>query len=558
MMNNLIQRIKDNVKNIVEIRKLAQVKQISFDEARIMYNGGKNDIDFSDAKMINEVAKKYKVPYCVIQSMVLENGWSGNDIMLSDVHRRIYLDYVKSNNAEINEIGSWYDYVLKLHILVSYGIPIEAANKLIRFKIDLYAKIHKVSKKISTLVNVYDMPKEGAFKYCEVLDFHKNNKLDIFSKALNLRRYICMSDEFKKEIVNGILISSKTTEGLDRLRTVVNKAFKEGNDEYTNALREQADLNSLFVTDFCFRDRSCYFNFVHLIYMDNNKKTIDDELSTFYHETSHFLDDVGSSSYGVLYSETEEKVREIFEKIRVYITNSSIESIITNNKIPLCIRNFISKFNSEFDVSLNIKGFNLGFFSSIMIKKYIHNKELNMKWREEVDTEFCNYSEKYREAFFRQKLSQEAKKYKILINSVMDIYDGLSKGNLRSHFGISGHGKKYYSIKDNDLIEFIANIGSIYNYDGLDLLKYEFGPELSVEMIQIYKDMIKKGIVDDDINSKFVSNDGYVQIGDIKKATDNGNNIEKINFLKNLRSHLVGLKNSDELKDVDKEIKRSR
>ena len=89
----------------------------------------------------------------------------------------------------------------------------------------------------------------------------------------------------------------------------------------------------------------------------------------------------------------------------------------------------------------------------------------------------------------QQKRLYERKKYKVLSNSLMDILDGITKGKLYS-FGISGHGKEYYSSQTNQLVEFIANIGVIYNQDGTDFLNFELGEEITTEIMNMYRNFI--------------------------------------------------------------------
>ena len=55
-----------------------------------------------------------------------------------------------------------------------------------------------------------------------------------------------------------------------------------------------------------------------------------------------------------------------------------------------------------------------------------------------------------------------------------------------------GHGIEYYERKGLDLIEFMAEIGAFFNNDCMDVLIYEFGKEITKELMDIYNEMLEK------------------------------------------------------------------
>ena len=122
---------------------------------------------------------------------------------------------------------------------------------------------------------------------------------------------------------------------------------------------------------------------------------------------------------------------------------------------------------------------------------YVNNEELREKWKKEIDNKYLYDSKSDRELYFEQKIYYEKQKYTRLISCVQDIYDGLTNGKAYDWFNLSGHGKKYYSEKENGVTEFLAEIGEIYNADGIDVLEYELGKDLTREIIKIYKEFLQ-------------------------------------------------------------------
>ncbi len=55
-----------------------------------------------------------------------------------------------------------------------------------------------------------------------------------------------------------------------------------------------------------------------------------------------------------------------------------------------------------------------------------------------------------------------------------------------------GHDREYYERKGLDLIEFMAEIGVFFNNDCMDVLIYEFGEEITKELMDIYREMLEK------------------------------------------------------------------
>ena len=560
MENNLLKEFIKNINKIKSITKIAQKEKIDFKTAKIMFNDGNNDIELSTAQKIKELTDKYKIPSNIIQRVILDN----NDSNIEEYH--IYYEIYNTNdiinqNEEIKKIGNSYSYIKKIHELIKYCISIEDADKTIQIKINAYSNLHKLSKLVATLKVAYDFEKEGAIKYAEILDFfEKENRPLGDTRASNLREYLWSSNTFKKKKINGMTIISKTEEGLQKLENIVNESMEKGNEEYRQLLEEESEKESLLITDYSYSTISCQYTSVGMIYLQTNEGNISDLTNVFFHETSHFLDNVNRFDDENHYSEAEPKVREIFEKIRTEINNTPIELIINNQNIPLSIRKIIQDVSSKTNMGIYTKG--IKYFISSNSKsanEFINDARLNQKWKDEIEKKYALYSRDDRNLFYRQKLNYEKQKYITLISDIYDIYDGLSKGNLHSYFGIDGHGKEYYSIKNKDIIEFIANIGAIYNSGGKDILEFEFGPELTNEIIQIYKETIKNKKANSDETSAKIE---YTIVTKDELIKDLESNKEqqiskKISILKNIKEYIKNLSvNSEKITPKDDLKKR--
>ena len=79
-----------------------------------------------------------------------------------------------------------------------------------------------------------------------------------------------------------------------------------------------------------------------------------------------------------------------------------------------------------------------------------------------------------------------------LMRRIFDIYDAIAKGQLYDDYGLPGHGREYYETEGLDVNEFIAHIGIFFNNDCMDVLIYEFGEEITKELMDIYKEMLER------------------------------------------------------------------
>lgn len=557
MGNNILKEITKNINNIIEIRKLAQEKQVDFKTAKILFNDGKKDIDIDTAKKIKEIADKYKISSNIIQSIILDDNKL--DVEEFDIYDKIYDSNIIIQNEELKKIGIKYNYINEIQKLLKYGLSIEDADKLIQIKINAYAKIHHISKTAATLKIAYKFDKKEAQNYEEILDFfQKEGRNPDYILSENLREYLYSSDIFKKKEVNGIMIASKTEEGLSKLENIINEAFQKGKEDYIKELETASNKERLIISDYGYGARSCYYPTSALIHIKTNEKEL---LDTFFHETSHFLDKVNSYDKDKAFSKMEPKVREIFEKIKTEVNNNSVNSIINNKNIPLSIRKIIQKVSSKIDIGIYSKGIKallpkielgedgIKYISpeNKLANEYIKDERLNQKWKDEIEKKYSSYTKEDKELFYRQKLNYEKQKYLTLIGDIFDIYDGISKGNLQTYFLTTGHGKSYYSEENNDLLEFVAEIGAIYNSDGEDVLEFEFGKELTTEIINIYKEMIK--------NKKENNTENIIQTTEVINENTNSQEINneisastnkrKIAILRNIKKHLSSLSTNE-------------
>lgn len=473
------------------IRRIADTYRISFKEAKFIYPYIINNQDESvikNARLIYRIMEEYKIPEYIANEIT----WIDNEYnVLFDIYYTIN-KFVK--NKEYKELGIGISYAEKLYPYLRNGISLDKAEEIIELKNKVLSIIINKPIELVRIMTIFNIKKNLAQTILDVCKHSRDNSQGLLGNYNQMiRSYLLYSKDLKTDFANGILIKSKTDNGLYNLKRMIDNAFNKGDIDFTEKLYNEAIKNQLVITDICFDNlKISNFNsnglFIYIgendVYDYNNEETI-------YHEATHFLDYINGSE-DEFYSVYTEKIVDIYEQIKKELNNSTVNSIVNNEFIP----NFIKR-----EIKNNPDGFNLGMISTIMKHKfsqnkkngldYVNNEELQRKWKKEIDDKH-RYESKYdRELYFEQKIYYEKQRYTRLIICIQDIYDGLTNGKAHDWFNLGGHGRKYYSFKENGIIEFIAEIGELYNADGIDLLEYELGKELTKKIINIYKDFLE-------------------------------------------------------------------
>ena len=384
-----------------------------------------------------------------------------NNLSWGEIYRRISKYANRKNVNELADyISSDYYYGKEIYNMMKKGFSLDLAIKIFDAKVKLKMKNSKLSELAST---------------ANLLFFENNRQSLLFEKEflnkraikkdpiLTIRNGLLFSGEYHTKKLKGITLMSETKEGIKKLEILVNYIYETGNAQYLNKLSLEALANDLIIGDFTLHDNvKSYYSSLYTYIALPEDKTLKNKADDFYHETTHFLDNLkGKEPFKYddsFFSSTDSTIKDILNEIKSRV-----------NVFP--------------------RGLSLTYLTYFKTNEYINDPILNKKWLEQIKKENWYASSEDIELYMQQKRLYERKKYKILINSLLDIYDGLSNG-LLYEFGSAGHGKKYYSDSEAMFKEFIADIGSIYNLDGIDILNHEFGPELTSKIIKIYESFI--------------------------------------------------------------------
>ena len=455
---NSISIIKQNVFNYQKIKQMAISENISYPLAKIMYNNGQKKIDKETAEKILQVVEKEHIPLSLIADLNMVNiNLNKSEFELCYIYDKIS-DY--ANKSIINELSDYvfskYNYGKQIYELIIKGYNIDDSIKILDEKVKLEMEITGLSELAAWSKLLYLNTDLAAREFEKA---YRDNEAIKYEPLLTVKsRIMTESNEYKKTVINGITLMSKTEEGLHNLEEVVNDAYRQGKDLYLENLSKNAKEYELFITDFIISGNrlvSYYNTNYHYIFLADNDS---DKIGTFFHETSHFLDHVLG--------------REETNQVKYYSDDNTLifkTLDIIRNKINIVPR-----------------GISLSWLKTLNEIKYINNKELNEKWLLEIKQSKPYLSEEDLKYFLHQKKMYERKKYRFFSSCLQDIYDGLTKGKLHDFGMTNGHGMGYYSNANNVNKEFVAEIGTIYNYDGRDFLNYELGEELATRIINMY------------------------------------------------------------------------
>lgn len=491
MINNTLSFISKNVSIYKFIMEFAVENKISYFQAKQIYEKRYSE----KYQTIRDLAYEYSVPYDLIISMVEDDGLNYEDINLDTIYQKIYDDYLK-DNKDMQLIKDYYYYVEEIlneyRKSFSYKSIPEIISK-IQKRIEAYAKKNKVSTAVATLSLYYtekDLAQAKRMKHF-LLYNQKNNIESSHDIKEDFIKYLNNSTEVKRATLHGITLVSSTEEGLNRLIETIKKVFLYGEESFLKQLEQQSKIHHLIVTDTHYDDDGAYYDGDIIIFISpefNNKKIVD----AFFHESSHFLDrQIGGPDY---YSTTAQNVRDIFERIREKINTEPYEKLINNKNIPTFIRETIKKNSNKHNKGIIQKGEKYKKLkkASALANKYVNDEKFVAKWKKEIEEEYQPESEEEAQEYLVQKKRYEKDKYRRLIRYMYDIYDGLVGGLLYDKYKTPGHGREYYQEQGNDLMEMIANIGTFYNNNCMDILIFEFGEELAFELINIYKEFLDR------------------------------------------------------------------
>ena len=457
-----IENIRKNVSDAIQVGKIAITGRINYKVAKIMYHNGRNDIDEITARGILKELEGNNIPLDLMDDLDILNSYYKQDrkLALEDIYRGISK---YANRKYISELSNYiwadYNYGKAIHDLMKSGSSIDKAIKIFEKKVSSEIKESGLSEFAAITKLLFFKSDLGAIEFEKSYKEGKAIKNNPFA---TVKERLFTSDEYKKKKVHGIMLISRTENGLKNLEYLVNLAFRMGNQQFLSQLSLQGENNYLSITDFVFDKHNkvsyyatCYKNICLL-----PKKSTEEALSTFFHETTHFLDNVRSHENTNSFSSVNDPViKELLEIIKA--------------------KGFIT-----------LRGLSINLLSNTNVHQYVHNPILKQKWLSEIQHENPSATPEELRLFYQQKIMYERKKYKVLIGCLSDIYDGLTQGKILKYGGI-GHGKKYYSNSNMVPIEFIAEIGSFYNYGGIDVLNHELGPDLTQKLVTMYQSFIR-------------------------------------------------------------------
>ena len=458
-----IENIKNNIAKAIKVREIATSQGLDYETAKVMYHNGKNDIDAITAQEVIHLIKKYGISLDLIDSLdILKNYYEQEDnITLGNIYDSIYKYANRKYMEDLSDyINVNYYYGQAIYQLIKSGNSIDQAITIFDKKISNEMKKNGLSELAAITKLLIFKENLGAIEFEKSYKAGKAIKDD---PAKTIKEQLFTSEEFKQKVVHGIRLISKTEKGLKDLESLVNVAYKVGNQQFLSQLSLQSANNDLFITDFLFCSNykgsyyTGYYKHIRLL----PKKSTEEALATFFHEATHFLDNVklNSNTFSSFFSTDNQIIKELLEKIK-------------------------AKGN------IVLKGLSTAWLPNTNAHQYVHNPMLTQKWLAEIKRDNSSASPEELKLFYQQKIMYERKKYKVLIVRLENIYDGLTNGKISS-FGGSGHGTKYYKNPDNIAIEFIAEIGSLYNCGGIDVLYHELGQDLTEKLVNMYQSFLE-------------------------------------------------------------------
>ena len=460
------ENIKEDVSSAIKIKKLAKSLKINYVIAKIMYHNGKNDIDYRTALKIYETLKELNIPFNLIDVLdIIDEYLINNELDLEILYKKIaykidrkYIDEL-SKYTDINS-GANYYYGKYLYDLIKKGIPLSVAIKKFELSVIFEMKRFNLSE-FSALAKLLFFKDNNVARVFE--NEYINKRAIVNSPYETIRNYLLFSPNYKRKIVNGITLISKTDKGLLNLEQLVNKVYTKANPNFLSVLTQEAFKNELILIDFPFYEyeNTEYVYLYRYIYINQEKINYEDYwIYIFYHEATHFLDNM----FGI----------SITNELNSWFSSNDL----TISKIIKFIKN---------KINIHEKALNIRNSKELVARNYANDKKKKKKWMQQIKTEYQNSDNNTIQLYMQQKKLYEMEKYKRFLVFLADIYDGLSCGLLKDEFNLYGHGTDYYSDYKHVLIEFLANIGVFYNTKEFDILCFEFGEELTKKIIKMYE-----------------------------------------------------------------------
>ena len=501
-MSDILNRIAKNIfKNIMTFDPTERIKFIKTFalENKITYEQAKKICKKKYPQLfpgmywkVNLKVEVWKVPQELIISMIFEDGLSFNQIDSTSINKKIYEDYVKEDNKDLQNIKDYRGYIRKLREIYEEAkgdktIP-EAIYEL-QTRIKEFAESNNVNTMIATICVCYDFSIEEAKKVEYVLSYNEKNNIESSCDILeDYRKYLLSATELKRTTLHGITIVSPTEEGLNYLIYIIKKAFLYGEEDYKKQLEQLSKEHHLILTNYgLFDDSACHKKGViymsdYLIkdlYAASDWQDSSEIIDTFFHESTHFID--WCLGY---YSETEQRVRAVLEKIRIRINKRYFELKSDNP-------------NANYDMESNEGIINMGqlYKDKTCVElavEYSQDEAMRKKWEKVIIEEYVPKSRHEFDMYLDEKKIYERNICYRLMRRIFDIYDAIAKGQLYDDYGLPGHGREYYETEGLDVNEFIAHIGIFFNNDCMDVLIYEFGEEITKELMDIYKEMLER------------------------------------------------------------------
>ena len=453
-----IEEIRKNVADAIATRKNAKINNIDYLTAKIMYHNGANDIDLETAKMIRSALADLKItPYMLDTFDYTDFNIFGLDeyTLNVSIHNKIKRKYIEELSKSL---GADYLYGKAIASLMRRGITLKGAVLLFEAKLKYEMKKNNLSE-IAALAKILYFNNNESSKVFE--QAYLNNRTVCYQPLTTLKNELISNCEYKKKNINGITLLSKTEKGLKKLESIVIEAFKTGSKELVTLLPKVAAQNNLILSDIKPLEESkpsCYIEEMKYIYINISHSHA--LLNVFYHEVTHFLDNIKSNKQDILFYSVENP-----------IVNSLLEKI-KETMNPLR------------------RGLSLAHFTNLKAIRYATDRKLNQKRMQEIKETYPNLNTKNYKILLTKRIIAERKKFKIFAQSLGDIYDSLTDGKLESYSIAPGHGRKYYREKKYIPIEFIANIGEICNANATDILRFEFGDELADQLIAMYHEFM--------------------------------------------------------------------
>lgn len=483
------------ISKISFIQAFAKENKISYSQAKEIYDKRYSN----EAQIISKYASRNHVPYELIISMIEDDGLSFSDINYYSINEKIYEVFFKegSKNKDLLLIKDYSGYIEEVRRRLGASVTSKSIPQVIdEIQKDIYqfAQKNNVSSAVATLCVCYGLNITQAEKTINFLTYNEKNNIESSHSIVeDYTKFLNANSNLKRTTLHGINIISPTQEGLDRLIEIVEQTYSKGEDDYKKQLEQLAKEKNLILTDTHFREDTgfpFYNNDSNLIYMNLNSYT--DLVDTFFHESTHFIDSKTGQNEAY-YSHIEGKVWNVFKKMEEKINNKPYENIINNQNVPMALKRIVSSYANAFNKGITEKGIDYNKKGiEALATDYISDPTMTEKWEKEIEEQYAPETAEEKRDYLIQKKIYEREKYIRLLDPIYDIYDGIAKGRLHDKYKTFGHGRKYYSSDVNRIIEFIANIGIFYNNNCDDVLTYEFGEELSKELIGIYNDLLQK------------------------------------------------------------------